>query len=265
MIDAETCLSHLTELGLVPDDSVAVFCVGSVARGWANETSDLNFYIVSATPWSRPDTAAKTAPLDPPAVPVHVLHIDGRCWKLKHWSQGQVDQMLAKVGWDRFTGEHPVTVPLAEIEELFVERLESGLPVTGADWLARHRDLARASAFRAFITTRSLDAAARCEEDALARLAAGDPHGAVLCARRGFGFTVDALLDSRGNHGIFTPKWRARRFRDLSPSSLTFDEYWALETMADFDPDHPETWVHTTTKACRRIEAEIGDVTVPAP
>ncbi|KAA6202476.1 hypothetical protein F2B00_09810 [Streptomyces parvus] len=264
MIDAGTVMLRLSDRGLLPDDTVAVFWVGSVARGWANSTSDFNFYIISESAWSREGMAAKSAPLNPSVIPVHVLQVDGVCWKLKHWTTGQADQMLAKVGWEAFAAHRSGELPLVEIEELFVERLESGLPVSGAEWLARYRQLARESAFRAFITTRSLDAADRCAEDAAARLAAGDPHGAVLAARRAFGFTVDALLDSRGNHGIFTPKWRARRFGELRPDSLSFDAYWGIETMADLDQARPGDWVREVLAVCRRVAAEIGDVSAPA-
>ncbi|MBK6017085.1 hypothetical protein [Streptomyces sp. MBT53] len=261
MIDRETCMSRLAELDLLPDDTVAVLCVGSVARGWSNDTSDLNFYVVSLSPWQREGMAFKTAPLDHPVVPVHVLRVDGRTWKLKHWTVGQADQMLAKVGHDRFDGHSGqpadlVAPVLAEIEELFVERLESAVPVLGDEWLAAYRETARRSAFRDFLTERSAAAFHGHAEAAKDRMSADDTAGAVLCARQAFGFAVDAFLDSRGNHGNFTPKWRARRFMETGSESLSFEDYWAFETMHGFDSVAPESWVRRVLAAGEELLAE---------
>ncbi|MEV4556243.1 hypothetical protein AB0K51_04500 [Kitasatospora sp. NPDC049285] len=257
-------MAHLKDLDLLPDGLVAVLGVGSTARGWGNESSDLNFYVISAEPWTRAGVPAKSAPLVPSAVPVTTARVDGTRWKLKHWSEGQVAQMLAKVTWERFTARTGDASPLTEIEELFLERLESAVPVVGGDWLAARRDQAAASAFRAFSSLGSTRAAERSSRDALDRLRADDPHGAVLTARQAFGHAVDAYLDSRGNHGTFTPKWRARRVAETPPACLPFDRYWALETAARLDPDRPAAWVHEVVDACAALLAETGTPSAPA-
>jgi hypothetical protein len=264
VIDAAKCLSHLEDLDLLPDDLVAVLGVGSAARGWGNESSDLNFYVVSAAPWTREGVAAKSAPLRPPAVPVSVVRVDGTVWKLKHWSDGQVEQILAKVTWERFAERSRDASPLAEIEELFVERLESAIPMFGEPWLQRRRQQARDSAFRAFSALGSAAAAERGARDALSRLAANDPHGAVLTARQAFGHAVDAFLDSRGNHGSFTPKWRARRLAETVPDCLSFDRYWALETAAGLDPAAPGAWVREVADTCAALIAQAAEAVAPA-
>jgi hypothetical protein len=86
---------------------------------------------------------------------------------------------------------------------------------------------------------------------------ARDFDSAVLSARKALGRTVDALLESEGHFGARTPKWRAWRFRDSRPKALSFEEYWALETVRPFDPDDPQTWVNLVVQRCTDLTLEV--------
>jgi hypothetical protein len=258
VIDSESCLSHLKNAGLLPADLLSVFCVGSAARGWANESSDNNFYVLSREPWRHEQMSVKPAPLDPPTIPVHVTYADGKCWKLKYWTAAQVDQMLGKVSRTRFAARTGDGSPLAEIEELFLERVLTGLPVTGEDWLADCRRRVEAGAFRAFTVTRSLAGMGREARAAGQALAADDVHRAVLAAHSAFGWSVDAVLESHGDFGAYTPKWRARRMREVSSPILPFERYWELETMAGLDPDRPAAWVGEVLAHCEMVAVSIN-------
>jgi hypothetical protein len=68
---------------------------------------------------------------------------------------------------------------------------------------------------------------------------------------------VNALLESEGHFGARTPKWRAWRFRDSRPKALSFEEYWALETVRPFDPDDPQTWVNLVVQRCTDLTLEV--------
>ncbi|MEU3824009.1 hypothetical protein AB0F36_01645 [Streptomyces sp. NPDC029080] len=251
------CLEGLESLGLLPADHLAVMCVGSVARGWANDSSDYDFNVVTAGPWHGPAVRTIPVALRPGTVPAAVEYVDGRRWEIKYWLDAQVDQMLAKVSWERF-GEHTVAADvLTGTEELFLERLATCLTLSGTSWVRVRRLGLDATAFRAFVTTRSLAEADASIEDALGQLAADDTDSAVLSARKAFGHVVDALLESHGAFGSRIPKWRARRFHEVRPAALSYEDYWAVETMRDLPQERPGDWVTRVVQLCRDLSIDV--------
>jgi Nucleotidyltransferase domain len=249
------CLAELQRQALLPEPTLAAFVVGSVARGWANPTSDYDIYLVSTRPAAGGGKVLRV-PLDPPTVPSAVTHVDGRRWELKFWLDSQVDQMLGKVSWEQFEDGRVAGQILVDTEELFLERLATCIPLAGEDWVRRRREEVAASAFRAYVVTRSLAESDGSVEDALGQLAAGDLDSAVLSARKAFGCAVDGLLESAGEYGYYTPKWRARRFRAANPAVMSFEEYWAIETMRDLDPADPRPWVEKVIRLSKDIAIE---------
>lgn len=251
------CLAELQKRALLPETCLAVLIVGSASRGWDNGRSDYDIYLVSQRRWLGENGMELQVPLDPASVPVTVIQVDGRRWELKYWLDTQVDQMLAKVSWPQFESGGLADQFLVAREEVFLERLITCVPLCGQDWTRRRRDALSSSAFGAFAVTRSLAQSDSSVEDALGQLAAGDTESAVISARRAFGHTVDALLESVGEYGFYSPKWRVRRLRAANPPSLTFEQYWAMETMRDFDPRDPGRWVELVVRACQELSMEI--------
>ncbi len=146
---------------------------------------------------------------------------------------------------------------MTDLEEAFLERLLTCVPIIGDEWIHRRRQDVRASAYRAFMLSRTLSDAEDAVEDAVGQLSARDPHSAVLSAHKAFACTVDALLESVECYGSSAPKWRSRRMRDAAPESLPYDQYWAMETMADLDPEDPEAWVTQVVSWCKQMATEI--------
>jgi hypothetical protein len=255
--DLAGCLEELQLRGLLPADHLAVVCVGSVARGWANDRSDYDFNVIAPGPWPGPSARTVPVPLCPGTVPSVVEWVDGRRWEIKYWLDVQVEQMLAKVSWFQFEEGGAAAGALTDTEELFLERLTTCVTLSGASWVRGRRQALERSAFRAFVTTRSLVEADAAVEDALGQLAAGDTDSAVLSAHKAFGHAVDALLESNGMYGSRTPKWRARRLREARPRLLSYEEYWPVETMRDLDPDDPATWVNRVVQRCRDLSIEV--------
>ncbi|MEU1513149.1 hypothetical protein ABZ490_13445 [Streptomyces sp. NPDC005811] len=251
------CLEEMDRRGLIPDGCLAVCCVGSVARGWSNESSDYDFNVISTIPWTGASARTIPVPLTPAVVPAVVLHVDGRRWEIKYWLDSQVRQMLDKVTWEQFEADGTTAKALVDAEELFLERMSTCLTLSGTSWAEECKRQVEESAFRAFVTTRSLAETDASIEDAVGQLAAQDLDSAVLSARKALGHTVDALLESKGNFGSRTPKWRARRFRETRPRALSFEEYWALETMRSFDPDAPQAWVNLIVQRCKDLTLEV--------
>jgi len=249
-------LRTLDGLGLLPPRRRAVYLAGSVARGWGNDTSDYDFIVIVDEPWRQIGPVHKEVrvPLDPSRVPVEVTYVDDRQWEVAYWEDRQVDQMLAKV-----VGSADAPDPFADItlhEMGFLIRLGYGLELAGGDWLAVRREQLKASRFTRLMIERSLDMMDNATADSAGQLRAGDLISAVMSARIAFGRGVDALLAS---HGRFreSKKWRARQMLELSPPELDFARYWAVETMRDFDPDHPGRWIEDTLLLCQNLASAI--------
>lgn len=256
LLDGAQMLERLNADGLLPQDAIAAFCVGSVARRWANAGSDYDICIITPGPLGQTGLATLAVPLDPAVVPVSVGFAAGRRWEVKYWTDGQVDQMLSKVAEERFdSGE--VMSALTDMEEAFLERILTCVPISGEEWIRRRREHVRASAYREFVLTRTLGDADGAVEDAIGQLSSGDPHSAVISAHKAFACTVNAILESAECYGSGTPKWRSRRMRDAVPPALPYEQYWAMETMADLDPAAPEKWIMQVVSWCKEMAMEI--------
>lgn len=249
-------VGELASRELLPADTLVVFVAGSMARGWDNETSDVDLYVVSATPWTGPTGQSISAPVVPEEVPVEAFRAGGRRWEAKYWVDTQVDQILAKVGWDALEDGRLPPYRLVKDEVLLLERICHGVTVLGPEWTERRRAEVWDSALRAVLVASELDLADSRSEDALGQLAAGDLDSAVLSARLAFGFTVEALLASLGEFGS-GEKWRARRMRAAKPDVLPYDLYWEIETMRGLDPEDVGVWVRRVVSECKRITREV--------
>jgi len=245
-------LTGLIEQRLLPPDEVATLCVGSTARGWATAASDLDVYVVSETA-----SAHRGARVPVPLVPDHVRtvesELEGRRCEVTYWTAAQVDQMLAKVGRDRLDRPDTSLKPLTDAEELFLERLGSGIVLTGAQQVAAWRAAFTAGAYRTFLAARAVAESEGKVETSRALLSAGDVESAVLVARLAHAHAVDAVLDHHGVHGTRTPKWQARRVRDAGLEVLTFEDYWTVQSMRDLVPGQEPRWVGTVLARCEGL------------
>lgn len=253
-------LAPIRERGLLPADSVSSLLVGSSARGWSNARSDHDVYVITANEWIPKTCEVETiaVPLDPPLVRAVTFHHQSKRWEVTYWAEQQVEQMLAKVSWTAYEeGQSAAASVLSVREELLLGRLASARPLTGETWLKDTRRRLTASAFRSFLVVRSLGEADDAVEDALGQMEADDLDSAVLSARIALGHSVNALLESHGDYDSHTPKWQANRFRATAPEVLTFDRYWSLETMRDFDTDNPHDWIMSVLAICQDIAMRV--------
>ncbi|WP_240137681.1 hypothetical protein [Streptomyces sp. MUM 178J] len=250
-------LEDLRTHGLLPDTYKAVYLSGSRVRGWGNAASNLNIYVITGDEqWQRPTTNPHPIALRPDTLSVEILTVDGCRWDVEYWMDAQVDQVLSKVTWDEYETGQIAGGRLTSYEIDFLERLTYARAITGEEWLTgRVADL-RTSAYRASLVARGLNFADVAVEDAVGQMESGDIESAVLSARIAFGFSVDALLASHDEFGG-SPKWRARRYRIAAPPEVSFDEYWALESMQSLDPAAPGKWVEEVVMFCRKVASEV--------
>lgn len=253
----EDWLAPLRERHLIPDDTQAAFVVGSAARGWHNLRSDYDIYIVSNPLHDAETSGALPVPLEPPFVSLEVFYAQEKRWEVKYWCDAQIDQMLAKVSWEAYERGTVAGNVLAPVEELTLARIRHCLPLIGADWVDERRGRLAGTAFRSFVIARSLGEADMYVEDALGQMEADDLESAVLSARLAFGHAVDALLEGEGEFGSHQPKWRANRFKAASPAVLTFEEYWAVETMKTYESGDPRPWIKDVLALCQDIAMRV--------
>ncbi|MFG2531015.1 hypothetical protein [Streptomyces sp. NPDC048516] len=250
-------LAPVRERGLVPDDAVAAFVVGSAARGWHNARSDFDIYVVTAAERHSETSNSMPVPLDPPRVRSETFYEHDKRWEVTYWLDSQIDQMLAKVSWEVYEAGTVAEDVLSRREELWLGRLGNCLPLFGEEWVDRNRKRLVASAFRSFLVVRSLGDADDAVEDALGQLESGDLESATVSARIAFGHAIDALLEGAGEFGSHLPKWRPNRFKAAAPEALSFEDYWALETMRGYDPADPRPWITDVLTICQDIAMRV--------
>lgn len=255
--DASHVLDVLTTRGLLPDDHACVFIVGSRARGWNNPRSDWDLYVVTHGQWDTETSHDVPIPLNPAHVAIESFYQDQTRWEVTYWRDAQVNQMLAKVTWEEFRRDLLSGEVLTFREELLLSRLADGVAVSGDAWLADALEMLGRTAFRSFLLSRSLGRADDAIEDALGQIESGDLESATLSARSALRHATDALLESHGEYGTVTTKWRPQRFRAASPSILTFDRYWTLDTMRTFDPDDPSAWIEEVLTVCQDVAMRV--------
>ncbi|MGW1954860.1 hypothetical protein ACWCPI_19285 [Streptomyces sp. NPDC001920] len=254
--DGPRLLGQLREQGLLPDAYRCVYAAGSLVRGWGNETSDLDLYVVTDTPFPA-DGAVDFHPvaLVPDRVPVAVPALDGRRGDVEFWLADQYRQVMEKVSWEAYRSERDTGAALSQFERDCLVKLGHAIALDGTEWLAEQQRLLHASAFGRTIVAHSLDQADTFAEDALGQLGSGDAESALLTVKLAFGYAADALLAHHGEYGT-TAKWRSRKYRAAAPAVLPFEQYWAIETMRDYDPAEPGRWIEDVVGCVRRISME---------
>jgi hypothetical protein len=256
-MNVDDWLGPLRGRGLIPEDSVAVFVVGSAARCWHNERSDFDIYVVTACERETETSSIMRMPLNPPRVHNEIFYDRNRRWEITYWLVSQIEQMLAKVSWAEYERAVFADDFLSYREELALGRLENCLPLLGGDWILGYRDRLRATAFRSLVVARSLSAVENAIEDALGQMESGHIESATISARWALGHAIDALVEAHGEYGSQMPKWRPNRFRAVSPAVLPFEKYWELETMRDYDAQDPGRWIKEVLTICRDISSQV--------
>jgi hypothetical protein len=250
-------LAELGARGLLPAGRRCVMISGSRIRGWGNDLSDYDIYVIADRPWQTATTSSYPVALDPAEITADEAVVDGVRWDLKYWLDSQVDQLIDRVGRDAFDADPTGARHLGPAELDLLERITHAIAADGAAWLRDRREAVLSSALRAMLVVRQLQLVDLYTEDAAGQLAADDLHSAVLSARLAFGHAVDALMAHHGEIGQ-RAKWRARRVRAVAAPDLPFEDYWAIETMRAYDPGEPGDWVREVVTWCQKISMAAG-------
>ncbi|WLQ32821.1 hypothetical protein P8A18_04865 [Streptomyces castrisilvae] len=250
-------LEQLQELGVLPAACRSVYISGSLVRGWGNALSDVDIYVITEEDYRSETAVYVQVPLEPDTLPVEIKYVDGRRWDIEYWRTDQIQQVISKVDWSVLEGTQEVGRRLSTDELDFLERLSYAYPLTGADWLGSRQKQLADSGLRSVMVARALNSVDTYTQDVVGQLEAGDVESSVLSVKIAFGYAMDALLAFEGEYGQ-NAKWRARRFRTADPTIVTFDQYWAIETMQSFDPSAPRAWVEEALRLCQHVSMEVS-------
>jgi hypothetical protein len=252
------CLSELERHGILPRSYEAIYAAGSLVRGWGNERSDFDVYVIVTEPRESETAQIDSVALHPDSLPVESFYAeDGRRWDVEYWLETQVDQLFAKISPDTLASIQPAAKRMMDAEVAFLERFSYAAPIAKEEWLVERKRQLAGLPLTSMMALRALHMLDIYTEDVVGQLNAGDVESAVLTAKIALRYAVDALLASNGEFGE-SPKWFARRYRAADPNELSFDEWWALETMRSYDPERPERWVEEVLTICQRIASEIS-------
>jgi predicted nucleotidyltransferase len=255
-------LGELERHGLLPAAYEAVYAAGSLVRGWGNERSDFDVYVIANEPWESESAQIDSVALHPDSLPVESFYVDGRRWDVEYWLERQVDELFGKVSPEQLESIQPAAKRMLDPEVAFLERFSHAAPIAKAEWLEERKRQLEALPLDSMMALRALHMLDIYTEDVVGQLGAGDVEAAVLTAKIALRYAVDALLASHGQFGE-SPKWFARRYRAADPPELTFEEWWALETMRSYDSEAPQGWVEEVMTVCQRIASEVS-VAAPA-
>lgn len=256
-VDPATIVPALREQAFLPPDTVGVFASGSIVRGWGSPTSDLDIHVVTEQPHESSVDEISHVLLEPNTVRYERTFVDGMRWDIEYWTASQVDQLLDKFSWEVYRSPGAAWSTLSSTELGMLQRLPYAAAADDGKWLDEiHRRLAE-SAHQTILVALSVRESDGLVEDAAGQLQADDLYSAVIATRLAFNHTVDALQASQGQFGSFWPKWRARRMKLIDSPLLSFEQYWAIETLASFDADNPRTWVEEVLGVCRDITSEL--------
>lgn len=260
-VDTTTVVPALDDAGLRPDDTVGVFASGSMVRGWGNAMSDVDVHVVTRSQHEASVRESAHVALDPDSLGFERIFVAGRRWDVEYWTASQVEQLLAKVTWDAYDGGDAPWSTLSKVELGMLERLPFAQAAEGegldGQWLDDVQARLAASAHRTVLTGLSLREADGLLEDAAGQLEAGDLRSAVIAVKLAFAHTADALQASEGQFGSLWPKWRARRMELVETPLLSLEEFWRVETMADYDESDPARWVEKTIRLCRSVGGQL--------
>jgi hypothetical protein len=256
--DFEAYLGAIEERGWLPGNPLCIYTAGSLVLGWGNDTSDADYFVVTEEPWAGETSNTHPTSADPGSVPSLAAYIGDRRVDVEYWQDRQVDQIIGNVSWQQFDNLKATDL-VTNYDFEVLQRIGHARALRGADWLEARRSQVAKSALRAIGVGRNFNYADIFLEDAAGQLKAGDLKSATLSARIAFGYAVDGLLFSAGGVGGNTPanKWRARHLAEIDQDIIPFDEYWAIETMRDYEDAHAAAWIEKTILACRRICLEV--------
>src|SRR5919202_2168439 len=150
------CLDELRRHGLLPSSYEAVYAGGSLVRGWGNERSDLDIYVIVKEPWQPANAQIDSVALHPDTIPVEGFYVDKRRWDVEYWLESQVDQLFAKVSPERFEGIQPAGKRMMDPEVAFLQRFGHAAPIDKDEWLHERQRQLEATPLHSIMALRAL-------------------------------------------------------------------------------------------------------------
>jgi hypothetical protein len=214
-----------------PDSAGSVvYLAGSIVAGHANEWSDIDVFAVTDRPPATEGILVASTNLVAPHL------IAGRRVDVEFWTPRVVEEMARRLDEIELgSGRTPQGATFLEIEDVFIHRLRTGVPLTDAADFARLRARFDFAKFAAFLTEESVRKLDALVEDLAGMHRSGDRDTALWVARVTLDTAVAAFLHSRGNTDPVA-KWTLRHLAELDDVPLREQlqaDYWALQLPHD--------------------------------
>jgi hypothetical protein len=248
-------LDVLREHAHVPADLLCAYASGSVVAGWGHTESNLNVYLVCAAEVApegclHKPIAGPEGTFEGGTIPTIDTQVSDIRVVAEYWPAERIEAMVLRC--EDEVGRSLLTAHNVE----FLYRLGVGVAIHGDDWLAATRERVQRSNLKAILMSRAIEATGQSLEDTSGLLDTGDHVSALLTVQRAFRCVVEAVLVDAG-HIPPTPRWRGRKLREARPRLLSFDEFWAWQTMAGFDPERPDVWIRRLAERCAALQIEL--------
>lgn len=239
--------------GLVPSDALAVFVSGSLLEGWAHPNSDLDVFVITPTalPAETMD-AFKYQTLEERVVGIRLLFDDDRRWDFEYWTEGQIEEILAKVSGWRYTPVASEPPALSDGERDIIWRLAIAESLQSEVWLTSVQDRFQESDLYRLIALLALNDADGLIDDVAGLLEIGAQTSAVMAARQALDRVADGVAALYGELSV-SAKWRAARLQRANPEELPFSDYWRQVTFTSFDQKHPAEWARESVALCQSV------------
>jgi hypothetical protein len=213
---------HLENLPAGPAD--AVYAAGSAVNGYGNPWSDIDIFVISCRspigPYAKKAETNETSQ----------HYVNGRRLDFEYWRPEDVRRLAQRLDQIALgSGKAIQGTTFLYIEECFMHRLQTAVPVVGAENVEvfqRLFDFPKLGAYQAE------DAIQRCDallEDICGMMEIRDGDAALFTARELVGSAADAVLHHRGSTDPVR-KWRCRHLAELGASdSRLVSDFWRLQ------------------------------------
>ncbi|UTT39882.1 hypothetical protein NMP99_00755 [Glutamicibacter mishrai] len=257
ILAADSLSEYLLLCNIDSDSCIGSFAAGSIIQGWGNRDSDIDIYlIVESLPPDYSLDDVHTSRGIQGDVHVTSKELFGRKTDIEVWTIDQVMSVLDKMNVGESEYSSSLLLGFNYFELDFMEKLNHGRAIAGSLTVDQLKRKLKSSAWRDLLIEQALHLSDIYLEDALGQLDASDLRSAILSAKLAFGHSVDAVCINSGQIG-HSPKWRAKRMETISDSCMSFEDYWAIETMASYSPEQGERWATEVIRMCRKISANI--------
>ncbi len=231
--------------------AVSIFAAGSIVQGWGHAASDIDLYVVTASPLAVDDTLeyfVRHVSTTDPEIRIVLGEFGAYRADIEVWTVAQIDEVIARFAAGTPSQESP---ELMENEQDMLYRLAAGRPLSGAGWWQQRKEAIDQSRYGLWLGENHKLKAETYIEDVGGLLATGDGQTAALAGQLAVLEAVEAVLALYGDYSV-NRKWLYRRLEKVRPAEISVSDGWDMITMAGASTD-PSGWAERAGRLAQRL------------